>query len=49
MPLALAGRLPAVQICYPADLSLALNKIERFLKVSKIRGFAPMNYGFRSI
>jgi hypothetical protein len=34
MPLALAGSLTAVQICYPADLSLTLNKIEHFSKVS---------------
>jgi hypothetical protein len=34
MPLALAGSLTAVQFCYPAELSLDLNKIERFSKVS---------------
>jgi len=36
MPLALSGSLAAAQICYPADLSLALNNIERFAKAFKI-------------
>ena len=36
MPLALTGSLAAVQFCYPAELSLALNKIEHFSKVSQI-------------
>jgi hypothetical protein len=30
MPLALAGSLIAVQICYPADLALTLRKIANF-------------------
>jgi len=34
MPLALAGSLTAVQFCYPAELSLVVNKIEHFPKVS---------------
>ena len=34
MPLALAGSLTAVQFRYPAELPLALNKIEHFSKVS---------------
>jgi hypothetical protein len=34
MPLALTGSLTAVQFCCPAELSLALNKIEHFSKVS---------------
>jgi len=34
MPLALTGSLTAVQFCYPAELPLALNKIEHFSKVS---------------
>jgi len=40
MPLALAGSLKAVQICYPADLSLTLNKIGHFSKVSDPWGIA---------
>jgi hypothetical protein len=39
MPLALAGSLTAVQFCYPAELSLALNKIEHFSKVSNLLTF----------
>jgi hypothetical protein len=35
MPLALTGSLTAVQFRYPAELSLALNKIEHFSKVSR--------------
>jgi hypothetical protein len=34
MPLALVGSLTAVQFRYPAELPLALNKIEHFSKVS---------------
>jgi len=36
MPLALSGSLTAVQFCYPAELSLALNKIGHFSKVSNL-------------
>jgi hypothetical protein len=39
MPLAIAGILTAIQFRYPAELSLALNKIENFSKVSYFHFF----------